>query len=183
MPKTNHTTIKSITEYKSANDLAARNRELLTSRLTALYEDGRRVDDEKRRIVEETTLIETALAVEQPSPRPEVGKRTKAPKVAKTPKTLTQKARKAKKGAKGAAKKGPSGEISPAIFAFVLKHPGAKSAEIRDGVRIGGKNMVKYAGGMPKAKMTIGTALNAMKKHGYLRVEGTRSNYGYHAVN
>lgn len=175
MPKTNQTTIKSITEYKSANDSAARNRDLLTTRLKALYEDGRRIEEEKH-------LIEVALSVE-PAPASEVSTPTMPTRQLKR----TRKARKTQTAQKaapsnGAPKKGPSGEISPAIFAFVLKHPGAKSAVIREKVRIDGKNMVQYAGTVEKAKMTIGTALNAMKKHGYLRVKGTRSNYGYHAV-
>jgi hypothetical protein len=171
MPKPNNNTLKTITEFKSANDLSARNRALLTSRLTALYEDDRRIQEEKRQ-------IEEALSV-KPVPSAEVT--TTQPKL---PGTM-RKGRKAQTAApaNGAPKKGPSGEISPAIFAFVLKHPGAKSAEIRDKVRIDGKNMVQYAGSIEKAKMTIGTALNAMKKHGYLRVKGTRSNYGYYAVN
>lgn len=174
MPKPNNNTLKTITEFKSANNLSARNRVLLTSRLTALYEDDRRIQEEKRQIEEALSVKPMASPAEVTTTQPKLPRTMRRGRKAQTQKAAPT---------NGAPKKGPSGEISPAIFAFVLKHPGAKSAEIRDKVRIDGKNMVQYAGSVEKAKMTIGTALNAMKKHGYLRVKGTRSNYGYYAVN
>jgi len=154
-------------------------RDAFVKRLTVLIEDRARVNEETAllnekgtRIDEEKRLIEEALAADGGGGASESRAFRKAAN---------------RVGKNGKAAK-PTGAIMPAIWDYLLKKPGAKSAEIRSGIRINGKSLAQTlrAAGVPKAKieekskMSMGTALNAMKKTGRLIVKGDRSNYKYY---
>jgi len=150
-----------ITSYKAQRDA-------FVKRLSVLIQDQARVDEEKARLDERATLIGTEKRLIEEALAADGNGASGSRAIRKATVRLSKVGRK------------PSGAIMPAIWDFLVKHPGAKSGEIRRGIRIKGKSLKSICKTEEKAKMSCGTALNAMKNTGRLIVKGGRSNYKYY---